>query len=332
MDTVPRPAFKITIDGKDISPVLRPRLVSLSLSENGEDEADQLDITLDDTDGRLELPGIGVSVQVAIGWKNGPMYDKGTFTVSGLSHSGAPDTLTLHARTANLTDSLKELQERSYHNTTLGAVIDQIARRNDLKSGIASNLRNRKIKHIDQTGESDAAFLRRLGKQFDAAATIKNNTLLFILKSQSKTVSGKDLPPITIERKDGDSHTFTVDKRDEYTGARAYWHNPKKAQRQSIVAGLTKRCKNLKNTYSSKEEAEEAARAEWQRIQRGEYRFSVTLAIGRPELVPQSPVRVSGYKKLIDGTEWMVEKVQHSLGNGFTTIVELRINKSSINI
>lgn len=64
------------------------------------------------------------------------MYDKGTFTVSGLSHSGAPDTLTLHARTANLTDSLKELQERSYHNTTLGAVIDQIARRNDLKSAL----------------------------------------------------------------------------------------------------------------------------------------------------------------------------------------------------
>ena len=159
-------------------------------------------------------------------------------------------------------------------------------------------------------------------------ATIKNNTLLFILKSQSKTVSGKDLPSITIERKEGDSHTFTVDKRDEYTGARAYWHNPKKAQRQSVVAGLTKQCKNLKNTYASKEEAEEAARAEWLRIQRGEYRFNVTLAIGRPELVPQSPVRVSGYKKLIDGTEWVVEKVSHQLNNdGFISTVIMERSK-----
>ena len=42
MDTLPAPAFRILVNNKDISPVLRPRLVSLNLSENGEDEADQL--------------------------------------------------------------------------------------------------------------------------------------------------------------------------------------------------------------------------------------------------------------------------------------------------
>lgn len=313
MDTLPAPTFRILVNNKDISPVLRPRLVSLNLSENGEDEADRLDITLDDTDGKLELPSLGVSIQVAIGWKNGPMYDKGTFIVSGISYNGAPDTLTLHARSANLTDSLKTLQEQSYHDTTLGAILELIARRNGLTAGIADNLRNRKIRHIDQTGESDAAFLRRLGKQFDAVATIKNNTLLFILKTQCKTVSGKDLPVISIERQHGDAYTFTVDKRDEYTGVRAYWHNPKKAHRESVVAGLTRQCKNLKNTYASKEEAEEAAKAEWQRLQRGEYRFTMTLAIGRPDLIPQSPVRVSGFKKALDEMEWVVERVSYQL-------------------
>lgn len=326
MDTVPIPAFRIIVDGKDISPVLRPRLVSMTLSENGEDESDQLDITLDDSDKQIELPTIGVSITVAIGWKNGIMIDKGSFIVSGFSHSGPPDTLTIHAKTANLTDSLKEVRERSYHNTTLGAILDQIARRNSLKSGIAANLRSRKIKHIDQTNESDAAFLRRLGKQFDTVSTIKNNTLLFTLKSQSKTASGKDLPPIIIQRKDGDQHNFNVDKRDDYTGARAYWHNSKKARRQSVVAGLTKRCKNLKNTYASKEEAEEAAKAEWLRIQRGEYKFNVSLAIGRPDLMPQSPVIVSGYKKLIDETKWIADKIRHDVSdNGLTSSIEFSI-------
>ena len=226
---------------------------------------------------------------------------------------------------------MKEVRERSYHSTTLGAILDQIARRNSLKSGIAANLRNRKIKHIDQTNESDAAFLRRLGKQFDAVSTIKNNTLLFTLKSQSKTVSGKDIKPVIINRKDGDQHNFSVDKRDDYTGARAYWHNSKKARRQSVVAGLTKQCKNLKNTYASKEEAEEAAKAEWLRIQRGEYKFNMTLAIGRPDLMPQSPVTVSGYKKLIDETKWIADKIRHDVSdNGFTTTVELKIKKQVI--
>lgn len=326
MDTVPIPAFRITVNGKDISPVLRPRLVNMTLSENGEDESDQLDITLDNSDQQIELPSIGVSITVAIGWKNGIMIEKGSFIVSGFSHSGPADTLTIHARTADLTDSLKEIRERSYHNTTLGAILDQIAKRNSLKSGIAANLRNRKIKHIDQTNESDAAFLRRLGKQFDAVSTIKNNTLLFTLKSQSKTVSGKDIKPVIINRKDGDQHNFSVDKRDDYTGAKAYWHNSKKAKRQSVVAGLTKRCKNLKNTYASKEEAEEAAKAEWLRIQRGEYKFNVTLAIGRPDLIPQSPVIVSGYKKLIDETKWITEKVRHNISDcGFTTKVEMGV-------
>ena len=327
MDTVPIPAFRITVDGKDISPVLRPRLVSMTLSENGEDESDHLDITLDDSDNQVELPTVGVNITVAIGWKNGIMIDKGNFIVSGFSHSGPPDTLTIHAKTANLTDSLKEVRERSYHNTTLGAILDQIARRNSLKSGIAANMRSRKIKHIDQTNESDAAFLRRLGKQFDAVSTIKNNTLLFMLKSQSKTVSGKDIKPVIIKRKNGDSHPFTVDKRDDYTGARAYWHNSKKAKRQSVVAGMTRRCKNLKNTYASKEEAEEAAKAEWLRIQRGEYKFNMTLAIGHPDLIPQSPVTVSGYKKLINETKWIADKIRHDISdNGYKTTIYLGID------
>ena len=99
MDTVPIPAFRITIDGKDISPVLRPRLVSMTLSENGEDESDQLDITLDDSDNQIDLPTIGVNINVTIGWKNGIMIDKGSFIVSGFSHSGAPDTITIVKQT-----------------------------------------------------------------------------------------------------------------------------------------------------------------------------------------------------------------------------------------
>ena len=51
----------------------------------------------------------------------------------------------------------------------------------------------------------------------------------------------------------------------------------------------------------------------------------MTLAIGRPDLIPQSPVRVSGFKKAIDEMEWVVERIQHSMGNGFTTSVELYV-------
>lgn len=45
---------------------------------------------------------------------------------------------------------------------------------------MSARLRDTAIEHIDQTHESDAAFLRRLGRKYDAVATVKNDKLLFI--------------------------------------------------------------------------------------------------------------------------------------------------------
>ncbi len=56
----------------------------------------------------------------------------------------------------------------------------------------------------------------------------------------------------------------------------------------------------LRHTYASKHNAERAARANWERLQRGVATFAITLARGRAELTPEMPVRVSGFKKEID--------------------------------
>lgn len=329
MNAHPIPAYRIMVGGKDISGKIRPRLMSLELQESRKDESDQLDITLDDSDGLLVLPPLKIPILLHIGWVGGILVDKGSFTVDEVDYAGAPDTVTLRARTANLTDAFRELREQSYHNTTLGAIIRLIARRNGYKASVDNNLGSRKIKHLDQTQESDAAFLRRLGKQYDAVATIKNDTLIFTLATKSKTPSGKDLPLVNIYRHDGDRHDLKIAMRDKYTGVRTYWHDPKKGHRRSVVAGLPRNCKNLRTTYAGKAEAEEAARAEWQRIQRGEYQFSLQLALGKPELLVESPVKVHGYmKKEITDTKWVVDKVRHSMSNsGFTSSVEFEVGE-----
>lgn len=50
----------------------------------------------------------------------------------------------------------------------------------------------------------------RVAKQCAALACIKNGKLQFIRQGQGKTASGKVLPAITIVRKDGDGHRFTL--------------------------------------------------------------------------------------------------------------------------
>lgn len=317
------PAFSVTLDEKDITGKIAPRLISLTLTECRGDDADQLDLHLDDSDGKLAIPPRGAKIELQIGWIGGQLVNKGSFTVDEVEHSGAPDTITLRARTASLIDTFRQQQERSHHDTTLGEIIELIAFEHELKAGVAAPLRDVKIKHIDQTRESNAAFLRRMGKQYDAVATVKNDTLLFMPASASQTASGKQLPTIKIIRSLGDSHRFHSAERDSYSGVRAFWHDDKRAHRRSVIAGVPGNSKRLRTTFANEADARTAAAAEWQRIQRGLATFEMSLAQGNPSLMPQSPVVVSGFKPQIDEIDWLAVKITHSIsGNGFTTQIE----------
>ncbi|MCH7372861.1 hypothetical protein [Aeromonas sp. MR16] len=62
------PAYQILVDGQDISAAIRPRLIGLSLADNRGFEVDTIELSLDDTDGKLALPRRGAQLQALIGW------------------------------------------------------------------------------------------------------------------------------------------------------------------------------------------------------------------------------------------------------------------------
>ncbi|HHJ2518525.1 TPA: hypothetical protein ACQFGW_000365 [Escherichia coli] len=100
------PAFSISIEGRDITTVLDNRLMSLTLTDNRGFEADQLDLELDDADGKIVLPRRGAVITLALGWKGQPLFPKGAFTVDEIEHTGAPDRLTIRARSADFRETL----------------------------------------------------------------------------------------------------------------------------------------------------------------------------------------------------------------------------------
>lgn len=71
------PAFSISIEGRDITTVLDNRLMSLTLTDNRGFEADQLDLELDDADGKIVLPRRGAVITLALGWKGSRFSRKG---------------------------------------------------------------------------------------------------------------------------------------------------------------------------------------------------------------------------------------------------------------
>ena len=324
------PDFRVTLDERDLTAILRPRLISLNLTECRSDEADQLDIVLDDTDGKLAIPPKGAKIHLHIGWRgignDLGLVDKGSFTVDEVEHSGAPDIITLRARTANLIDTFRQLEEHSFHDTTLGAIIEVIAFRQELKAGIADALRNVAVKHIDQTRESDAAFLRRLGKKYDAITTVKNDTLLFVPINQHSNVTGTALPVVQIIRSLGDNHRYHSAERDSYSGVRAFWYDQRYARRRSVIVGIAGNSKSLKTTFAHEADARTTAIAEWQRIQRGVSTFALQVALGDPRLIPQSPIITRGFKSQIDATDWLIVKINSSISSsGYSQQIELEM-------
>ncbi|ROM60406.1 phage late control D family protein [Pseudomonas rhodesiae] len=321
----PVPAFRLTVDGLDIAQLISPRLMSLELTDNRGVEADQLSITLSDHDGLLSIPPKGAVLRLWLGWSDTGLVDKGTYTVDETEHSGAPDVLSIRARSADLRKGLKTKRERSWSNTTLGDVLGDIAIGNGLTATIAGALDGLPILQLDQANESDANLISRLGEEFDAVASVKAGCLLCLPAGGGKTASGLDLPHITLTRADGDQHRYLQADRDSYDGVRAYYYDVNSAKKQEAIAGGGDNLKDLRHTYSDQQSALRAARAEFRRLQRGSATLSYTLAMGRPDLIPELTYTLQGVKAEIDEIIWYGGNVQHSLtaDGGYTVSLEL---------
>ncbi|WP_336795835.1 phage late control D family protein [Erwinia aphidicola] len=366
--TVRTPDFMIRVNSENVTANISPRLISLTMTDNRGFEADQLDIELDDSDGQLAMPVRGAVISLFLGWKGQPLTGKGDFTVDEVEHHGAPDTMTIRARSADFRGTLNSRREVSYHDTTLGAVIKQVAERNKLQPMIAEAFESVPVTHIDQTQETDAAFLTRIATLNGAVAAIKAGRLLFIKPGGGVTAAGKPIPQMTITRQDGDRHSFNIADRGAYTGVTASWLHTKKpkpkkvkvqrkpkerhlralehpaAKKRKAPAAKTPEAKEgdylagsednvfaITTVYATKAAAMRAAQAKWDKLQRGVAEFSLTLSIGRADLFPETPVQVSGFKSVIDAQPWIISKVTHSLtGNGFTSTLELEVFLSDV--
>ncbi|MFG6076056.1 phage late control D family protein [Erwinia sp. OPT-41] len=362
------PDFMLSVNSKDITANIRNRLISLTLTDNRGFEADQLDLELDDADGLLAMPVRGAVIKLFLGWKGQALVGKGEFTVDEVEHHGAPDTMTIRARSADFRGTLNSRREVSYHDTTLGEVVKQIAGRNKLSPVLADGFAAQAVSHIDQTQETDAAFLTRLATLYGAVAAVKAGKLLFLRPGSGVTASGKPIPQLTITRQDGDRHSFSIADRGAYTGVSASWLHTKdpkpkkvkvkrKAKEQHLralehpaakkkkattaktpeakegdyLAGTEDNVFALTTVYATKAAAMRAAKAKWDKLQRGVAEFSLTLAMGRADLFPETPVKVSGFKAVIDAQPWLISKVTHSLsGSGYTTALDFEVLLSDV--
>ncbi|WJV64376.1 contractile injection system protein, VgrG/Pvc8 family [Pectobacteriaceae bacterium CE70] len=334
------------------------RLISMSLEDNIGFASDSLTITLDDSDGQLQMPQRGEKIAVSIGWKGQWLTRKGSYIVDQITYTGATDKITVMARSVDFRGTFNSPRSDSYHATTLGDIAKTIAERNELSVAIDTSLSLKTIEHVDQSNESDVKFISRIARQYGATVTLKNDVLILFIAGYGKSISGKSLATGVIERRDGDGHSFSIADRKANPVVIAKWHDYSDAKTHFVkistrevqttdptithpkaqstttaqqtsgnsLSGDQQNTTTLSKSYANKDDATQSAVSQWAQLQRNGVQFTLKLAKGMEKLIPGMLVNIKGFKQIIDDRLWNIKKLTHTISStGFVTEMELDV-------
>lgn len=316
-------AFKITVEGNDITALVADRLLSCEITDQAGVKSDRFSMVLDDRDQRLELPKTGAKIEVFLGYVGQALVKMGQYTVDEVDVSGPAREMSIRANAVDMTGSIRAPKERSWDKITLGDLVNTIAKDNGLKPAVASALASRQLGHVDQT-ESDMQLLQRICADNGATCKVADGRLIVAERAAGKTTDGKELPPVTISAGDCESWHAVLAKRNQYKSVLAYWQNVNKARRTGVTVGSGVPRLTMKNTYATQEEARQAAESRLNAMNRGGGKVSISGLIGNPSMCAEQTATLTGFRDGIDGDDWLVNSVTHSFSSsGYTCSLEL---------
>lgn len=312
-----QPAYRVTVDGSDITSTLVKRLSSISLTDTAGVQSDTLQMTLTDhlPFARLEIPPAGAEIRAALGYRF-QLKDMGLFIADSISVQGPPDsmriraTASIHGETPAGKTALTEQKTRSWDaGTTIGDLVSTIAGEHGLDPAASPNLAAIALPHIDQIDESDINLVTRIARDHDAIAKPGGGKLVMAKRGESLTVSGQPMPTVELTPKAVTRWSMERSLRAPAGQVIAIWHDTAAAEDVEITAGDGKPVRRLKARYATRDAAQAAADAEFRLGERAGTQVSLTLP-GNPDLVAEARLSLAGFRPGVNG-EWLITRVSH---------------------
>lgn len=300
---------------QDVTTKIKRSLVRLEHNDQRGFESDTFTFTLNDPNAEIQLPRRGASLELWLGYFGQALIKRGSFTVDEVevSNRSGVDQITVRCKAADMRKSLKAPKSKSWHKTNIGDVVTTIATNHKLEARVSDELSQIAIDHMDQSNESDLHFLTRLAKEHNAIAKPSEGKLLFVERGKGKTVSGRPLPVVNIQRKQTEIYDYTVADREQFDGVSAKYHDPKKAKTIVVDVGNDGNVKTLKRVYKSESEARNAANAALKAMKNGAESIDIDLPDAIPDLFAEMPAVLSDWRSEINGDGWIVDSVVTTL-------------------
>lgn len=326
-----RPAARIRANGQDITTKLidpqaeKSILASLCITDEAGIKSDRLEMVIDARPGPkgvlFAVPPIGSEIEVALGYEPAPVA-MGKFRLDTWEKAGPPTTLTLIASAVELTAEFKAKRLRSWHDTTVGEIVNKIAAKHGLGVALDTTLAARPIEHLDQQAESDMGFLTRLAGRNDATFKVANGQVIFTARASLTRPAGDSKDVLVVRPTDVSTWSVRHGERAGHKSAVCYWQDHDGGKRIAAVVGKGTPRFVDQRLYGSKAEAEAAARAALNRAIRGRGDGEFT-GPGNPLIYAEAPIRLEGFDPDCDGL-FFAQSVTHRLdAGGYTTSVTL---------
>lgn len=329
------PTFRLLANGNDVTKNIADRLLSLKITDEAEDKSDVCTLVLDDrpvSPGEfVALPAIGTEFEVAIGYAGDPLTTVGKYKVDEITYRSPPATLEVSAKAANMPSRFRSPSSESYHDTTLGGIVERVARENGFGTQIDPALGAIRVLHEDRTAESPMAFLTRLGNTHDAVIRPVNGTIVVAPRGLAVSATGAALPGYVLRPTKTTKWEFKHSARtsagdetggegEEGGGVRVVWWDERRAELREVTSGRPP-YQELKFAAGGEREARAMAGGAKNGRDRKTKSFGFTMP-GDALIQAEAKLTLEGFRPEIP-VEWRVTSVEHVIDRrGWVTTVD----------
>ncbi|MDC0535651.1 contractile injection system protein, VgrG/Pvc8 family [Francisellaceae bacterium] len=200
-------------------------------------------------------------------------------------------------------------KSRSFDEISVGDLFKTIASEHGLIAKVAPSIASIQIEHIDQTSESNLAFLYRVARQY--GGTLKPTyTRLLVLKADGQTAKETYLPTVELDIKEISKLDYTEHTTNQYKSVIAEYHDQDKGQTKEVRAGSGEPVFKLSNIYENGAAAQAIADNVLKGYKSSGSNMHIT-TIGNANIIAGVPIKINDLRIEIPNS-WLVKTVVHT--------------------
>jgi uncharacterized protein len=330
-------AYRITIDGVNVTDKFDPHLISLTLTDTDGGRTDTLEIVIDDSMGLIMLPRAGALLQAAIWWSDPPPWgDSKAVQFIGVTDepesSGSRNggmTLQITAHSADLLGEGKNKKEKFKDDAEFGDVAEEWGKDAGYKVKVDQQLKSIKRDHWPLANESFLSWGRRISEEIGATFKTAYPNAVFVPRNSGSSAGGQQLEPLLVTRGQNliSWRLTPIQDRSIYKRANVRWYDRTAAKwmKEQVQIGGQQGTVDITETFKAadKDRAKNRATANSDESKRGKGGGEIIID-GDSRARSQVDCTLTMIRAGIDGL-WRVTTARHTYtrGGGWTVSCDL---------